>query len=170
MGFQLGIRPLTMAEQELAMLQHRPAFTRTRRHPWVWRGVVQPRPDGQVFILDMDAGDRSGAVLRIWCLEPALVPTKETGRPPHTFADGSLCVNDRDATEYEFIALTTVPWIYSWLFFYEHWLETGTWDGPQAPGHELGAEKPVETAKPRPITTNARRSTRSPKRTRGTAA
>jgi hypothetical protein len=169
-AFQRGIRPLTMAEQELAMLQHRPAFTRTRRHPWVWRGILQVREQGQIYVIDMDAGDRSGARVQIWVREPTLVPYKNTGRPPHTFADGSLCVTERTAMANEFRADTTVPWIYSWFYFYERWLETGIWYGPQAEGHELGAAKPPEAAKPRRGTPDDRPPTRAPKRSRGEAA
>jgi len=150
------------------MLQHRAAFTRTRRNPWVWRGVVQPRPDGQVFIIDMEAGHRSGGIIKIWVREPTLVPTKETGRPPHTYADESLCVHDEVVSAYESIAATTVPWIYSWFYFYERWLETGTWDGPQSPGHEVGASTPAEVAKQEPTATKVPGSTSAP--TRGMAA
>ena len=131
MGFQRGMRPITMPEQELAMLQHRPAITRTGRRPWVWRCRISARPGGQAYVFDIDGGHWSGGGVKIWCREPALIPELVTGRPPHTFADGSLCVSDRLPEDFEFIALTTVPWLYSWLFFYEHWLDTGEWIGPQ---------------------------------------
>ncbi|MDQ6794930.1 MAG: hypothetical protein M3067_08970, partial [Chloroflexota bacterium] len=127
-----------MAEQEFAMLAHRPAITRIRRKPWVWRCVIRGSPGGQVYVIDIDGGLRSGGGVKIWCREPALVPEPVTTRPPHTYADGSLCVNDRSPSEYEFIAFTTVPWLYSWLFFYDHWLDMGEWVGPQAEGHEVG--------------------------------
>lgn len=87
-----------------------------------------------------------------------------------SFDDGSLCASDRVALGYEFIADTTVPWIYSWFYFYERWLETDTWFGPQAPGHELGAAKPVEPDRSTPVTTAARPPTRAPKGSRGAAA
>ena len=170
MAFQRGIRPLTMAEQELAMLLHRPVFTHTRRNPWVWRGIVRAGPNGQSFVIDIEAGYRSGGGVRILCREPVLVPTRETGRPPHTFDDGSLCVNDRSPTAYQFLAETTVPWIYSWIFFYERWLDTGTWDGPQSPGHELGAPKPAGAAGPNHVAGDARPRTRASKRTPGEPA
>jgi hypothetical protein len=159
-----------MAEQELAMRKHRPVFTRTRRHPWVWRGLVQVRPGGQVYVIDVRAGHESGDKVEIRVLEPTLVPVTATGRPPHTFENGALCVNDRAASAYEFLSDTTVPWIYSWLYFYERWLETGIWYGPQAPGHELGAAKPAEPDRPRPVTSGARPPTRAPKRTSDEAA
>jgi hypothetical protein len=169
-AFQRGVRPLTMAEQELAMLQHRPAFTRTRRHPWVWRGIIEVRENGQTYVIDMDAGERSGARVQILVREPILVPYKDTGRPPHTFADGSLCINERTATAHEFHADTTVPWIYSWFYFYERWVETGVWYGPQAEGHELGAAKPADAVRAQPAGGSVRPPTRPPKRTRGEAA
>lgn len=170
MAFQRGIRPLTMAEQELAMLRHRPAFTRTRRHPWVWRGLIQVRKHGQTYVIDMDVGCWSGSRVRVLVREPTLVPFQDTGRPPHSFDDGSLCVSDRVASAHEFHADTTVPWIYSWFYFYERWLETDIWFGPQAPGHEIGAVKPVEPDPPAPIPRDARPPTRGANGKRGKAA
>ncbi|MDQ3688962.1 MAG: hypothetical protein M3406_02805 [Chloroflexota bacterium] len=163
------MRPITMAEQEFAMLEHRPAITRMRRKPWVWRCVISARSGGQVYVIDIEGGFRSGGGVKLWCREPALVPEAVTGRPPHTFADGSLCVNDRTPNEYEFIAFTTVPWLYSWLFFYEHWLDTGEWVGPQVEGHEVGGGPSAPTVKESPSAPKAPRPP-SPKRTRGEAA
>ena len=169
MGFQRGMRPITMPEQELAMLQHRPAITRRTRNPWVWRCKISARPGGQVYVIDIDGGFRSGGVVKIWCREPALVPEPATGRPPHTFGDGSLCVNDRSPSDSEFIALTTVPWLYSWLFFYEHWLDTGEWIGPQVEGHEVGRAAAASPAKKPPAAPKATRP-QPAKRPRGQAA
>lgn len=151
------------------MLEHRPAITRTRREPWVWRGVIGARPGGQVYVIDIDGGFRSGAGVNIWCREPALVPEPVTRRPPHTFGDGTLCVNDRSPSNFEFIAFTTVPWLYSWLFFYEHWLDTGEWVGPQVEGHEVGGAELAPPVKEPPSAPKAPRPP-SPKRTRGEAA
>lgn len=139
--FQGGVPVPSMAHQDFAMQKHR-TFRRLRKNPWTWRGLLRARAEGQVYVIDIEAGRRPGGRIRIWCREPDLVPLRSTGRPPHTFADGSLCVNDRAPSTYEFIADTTVPWIYSWLYFYERWVETGVWYGPQAPGHEIAAAAP----------------------------
>jgi hypothetical protein len=163
------MRPITMLEQEFAMLEHRPAITRTRRKPWVWRGRISTRPGGQIYVIDIDGGFRSGGGVKILCREPALVVEPATGRPPHTFGDGSLCVNDRSPNDFEFIAFTTVPWLYSWLYFYEHWLDTGEWVGPQAEGHEVGGASAASPLKEPPATSKAPQPAR-PKRTRGEAA
>ena len=80
-GFQRGMRPITMPEQELAMLQHRPAITRSTRNPWVWRCKISARPGGQVYVIDIDGGFRSGGGVKIWCREPALVPEPGDGPP-----------------------------------------------------------------------------------------
>jgi len=151
------------------MLEHRPAVTRTRRKPWVWRCKISTRHGGQVYVIDIDGDIRSGGGVKIWCREPALVLEPVTGRPPHTFDDGSLCVNDRSPNDYEFIAFTAVPWLYSWLFFYEHWLDTGEWVGPQVAGHEVGRGPSATPEKKPPSAPKASRPP-TPKRTRGEAA
>ena len=151
------------------MLKHRPAITGSRRKPWLWRCNISAWPGGHLYVIDIDGGFRSGGGIKIWCREPTLVPEPVTGRPPHTFTDGSLCVNDRSPSDFEFIAFTTVPWLYSWLFFYEHWLDTGEWVGPQVKGHEVGAGPSAQPVKEPSSTPKAPRPA-SPRRTRGEAA
>ena len=61
-------------------------------------------------------------------------------RPPHLYDDGSLCLYypkdvgkrwERNSK----IAETIIPWTALWLHYYELYLETGEWLGPEAP-HE----------------------------------
>jgi hypothetical protein len=159
-----------MVDQEMAMLRHRGVFTKIRRHPWVWRGLVRTHAGGQVYVIDIDAGVRPGDVVRIWCREPVLVPLGDTGRPPHTFGDGSLCVNNEPPSRFKFLAETVVPWIYSWLYFYERWLETGDWLGPQSPGHEVERASSEGPVKDEPSSEEQRPMDSAPSRKRGTAA
>ena len=66
---------------------------------------------------------------------------------PHRFADASLCLYyPKDSIEHRWRAemppaLTIVPWTAEWLLWYELWLETGTWYGPEAP-HGSGPKRP----------------------------
>ena len=55
-------------------------------------------------------------------------------RPPHTYEDKSLCLFHRKNYDWEkafLIAKNIVDWTASWAFFYEYWLQTGTWAGPE---------------------------------------
>lgn len=56
---------------------------------------------------------------------------------PHTYpSDGSLCLYKPGVVKWNerrLVAHTIVPWTLAWLIFYEGWLETGIWFGPEAP-------------------------------------
>ena len=55
---------------------------------------------------------------------------------PHLYADGRLCLYKPDIfvwTNRHSIAKDIVPLVYAWLYFYEKWVETGKWLGPEAP-------------------------------------
>ena len=152
------------------MLRHRGVFTKIRRHPWVWRGQVRTHAGGQVYVIDIDAGVRPGDAVRIWCREPVLVPLGDTGHPPHTFGDGSLCVNDEPPARFKFLAETVVPWVYSWLYFYERWLETGEWLGLQTPGHEVERATSEQPDKVEPRSADPDPAGTPPTRNRGMGA
>jgi hypothetical protein len=54
--------------------------------------------------------------------------------PPHTFSDNSLCLFHRSNYNWTkdcLIAKNIVGWTAAWIFFYEYWLQTGTWAGPE---------------------------------------
>lgn len=56
--------------------------------------------------------------------------------PPHTYNDKSLCLFHRknyDWTKDCLIAKNIVDWTAAWAFFYEYWLQTGIWEGPEVP-------------------------------------
>lgn len=55
---------------------------------------------------------------------------------PHTYSDGSLCLYKPGViqwSERRLVARSVMPWTVAWLIFYEGWLETGIWFGPEAP-------------------------------------
>ena len=37
------------------------------------------------------------------------------------------------------IAKDIVPWTAAWIYFYEYWLRTGEWVGPEAPHGKVGS-------------------------------
>lgn len=66
---------------------------------------------------------------KVWIEEPELRRRKLEERIPHTFADDRPCLCRADFRPDMLLARTIVPWLCLWLFFYESWLATGTWQG-----------------------------------------
>ena len=65
-------------------------------------------------------------------------------KPPHTYPDKSLCLFHRKNYDWEkdyLIAKNIVDWTASWAFFYEYWLQTGTWVGPEVSHCNIGEKK-----------------------------
>lgn len=55
---------------------------------------------------------------------------------PHLYEDGRLCLYKPTIfiwKDHHSIAGDIVPLVYAWLYFYEKWVETGEWLGPEAP-------------------------------------
>ena len=66
----------------------------------------------------------------VWVLDPPIAATA-----PHRYSDGSLCLyfpDDQSWKSNMFLAKTVIPWAAEWLRFYEIWLITGIWYGPEA--------------------------------------
>lgn len=66
---------------------------------------------------------------KITVLSPAINPKSK-----HLYNDGSLCVYKPDAISTStpfFYRDFLIPWIALWLFFYEKWLITRIWFGPE---------------------------------------
>ena len=111
-----------------------PGFEYTRdNHVPTWCGCLQPGETSSVYRLRIHyrfAGRRSKSP-KVW----AQSPTVSTDAP-HRYADGSLCLyypRERSWTPHKYISETIVPWAAMWLAFYEVWLVTGQWFGPEAP-------------------------------------
>lgn len=68
---------------------------------------------------------------RVSILSPALA--KDT---PHVYEGGYLCLYHPDNFRWngdKFISKEIVRWTCAWLYFYEYWLQTGEWVGPEVP-------------------------------------
>ena len=94
-----------------------------------WFGTLSPRP-GSSYRIRIDYGV-AGAP-KVYLVDP---PMRE--ECPHTWGGGRMCVfwpGDPDHAVWEthsLIAETILPWSQSWLYYYELWLETGEWRGPE---------------------------------------
>jgi len=121
---------LTIGQQIAAMGCYFPDFVYCReKNIPTWHGTLQP------------SGKSPAYHVRV-VYSPPKLPKVFVVSPPlesnacHRYSDGSLCLYyplDGSWTSDIFIAKTIVPWAALWLAFYELWLSTGTWYGPEAP-------------------------------------
>jgi hypothetical protein len=94
-----------------------------------WLGPLQPLPGSAIYQVRVTWRDRRAPDVRVeW---PAI-----RRDAPHLYGPNRLCLfypTDRSWRPELYIANTIVPWAAEWLLFYEYWLDTGTWYGPEAP-------------------------------------
>ena len=128
---------ITPGMNNIAMRQLFPDFTFDwKKGTSTWRGWLQPRPDEQKYRVCITY--RNGDKPRVKIIRPELAP-----KTPHLYAGEYLCLYypaDRTWHSGLYVATTIVPMTAEWLLFYELWLQTGTWWGPEAP-HSPGAAK-----------------------------
>jgi hypothetical protein len=131
---------LTVMQQDQQMRARHPRFrsVTNRGNRILWTGLLQPTPRSDSYEVEIEYEVPVRPEVRI--LSPRLRIQEGCLRPPHTFEDWSLCVHEaRDWNANILIALTIVPWICAWLYFYEVWLDTGAWLGggthPDLPQH-----------------------------------
>lgn len=126
---RFGNSDIAVGRQVFNMQSLFPTFKYQRvRHCPTWTGTLAPTGKNQY-------------VIKVEYLYP-LQPTVWIVRPqvhkeaPHRYSNGSLCLHlpkDRSWSPTMFIAETILPWTAEWLAFYEIWLLTRKWYGPEAP-------------------------------------
>lgn len=116
-----------------------PEFVRERDMPpgeALWRGHIRPRKDMRRYTVSV--WYRLGKTPKVWVREVVLSGSRRPA--PHLWADNSLCLFKEGTRagewkwqETESIAHTLLYWTSHWLLFYELWLDTDRWWGPEAP-------------------------------------
>ena len=107
-------------------------YSRSNNLP-TWHGIIQPTPlspNYRVKIVYRYDNSFSKSP-NVWILSPDI-----RHNAPHRYSDNSLCLyfpNDKSWTPNKFISTPIIPWTSLWLAFYEIWLETDYWYGPEAP-------------------------------------
>ena len=117
--------------QRAAMRSRYPALTASReRGAAVFSGALEPWGGGAAYDVAVRVFDWADPEVRV--VRPAIRPGA-----PHVYDDdGLLCLYHPRRRPWrldDLAALTVVPWAQLWLYFYEAWLETGVWWGPEAP-------------------------------------
>ncbi|HBJ2623058.1 TPA: hypothetical protein LA827_002843 [Clostridium botulinum] len=72
---------------------------------------------------------------KVFVIKPEILKSS-----PHIYPDGALCLYyplDKNYTNrFSIISDTIIPWTAEWLYYYEKWLASGVWFGPEAPHQE----------------------------------
>jgi len=73
---------------------------------------------------------------KVYILSPEILD-----KAPHRYLDKSLCLYypyDKDFNnKISLISDTIIPWTVEWLYYYELWLKTGVWWGPEVLHNEI---------------------------------
>lgn len=129
---------ISLGVQEMMMRRHFPGFKYSRENNIpTWRGTLQPSDASPIYSIKVvyrynNQGSRSP---NVWVISPAIKANAK-----HRYSNGSLCLyfpSDGSWTPNELISQTIIPWASLWLRFYEIWLETDCWYGPEAPHNGL---------------------------------
>ncbi|MCC7230887.1 MAG: hypothetical protein IT203_10880 [Fimbriimonadaceae bacterium] len=130
LGPRRGRTPLSSAIQQSAMKRSFPGFRSTfSGTTGIWKGKLQPQPGSPVY----------SVVVRYRPGHPPEVRVKSPQirrDAPHVYPGGILCLywpKDRNWDSSKLVAETIVPWTAEWLLYYELWLDTGEWLGPESP-------------------------------------
>lgn len=92
-------------------------------------GVLQPLPELPVYTVSITYRGNSDPKVKI--ISPHLVEN-----PPHFYRNtGTLCLYSSENFKWsreKLVADNIISWTASWIYFYEVWLQTGNWYGPEA--------------------------------------
>ena len=95
----------------------------------VCTGRIQPTPLNLSYLVRIEYSPPR--VPQAWLLDPILEPRSREDDIPHTYGNERPCFFDpkNDWRPDMKIAVTIIPWLSLWLFYYEVWRATGTWYG-----------------------------------------
>jgi len=106
----------------------------------VWKGFLQPSSLSENYLVTLR--HRPGWNPETRVLFPELKIREGFNSLPHIYPDGSVCLHViGDWRPWMYLADYIVPWLSTWLYFYEVWYGTGYWLGggthPNKPEHRM---------------------------------
>ncbi|MCE3294296.1 MAG: hypothetical protein K0R65_10 [Crocinitomicaceae bacterium] len=116
--------------QVYAMKAHFPQFKHKdlRNGSIMFTGKLQVKPEFPVYTVSIEYRGNKRPKAKI--IRPKLVVN-----PPHFYhQDDTLCLYHKKNYYWQkenSLALDIVPWVAGWIYFYEIWLQTGKWYGPE---------------------------------------
>lgn len=120
-----------MDVQIRAMKQRYPQFKHKKEgNTIVFEGNLQVKPEFPVYTISILYRGSLPPIVKV--VNPQLVEN-----PPHVYrsAENKLCLyhpSNFNWTKEKLVAKEIIEWSAGWLYFYEVWLETGVWYGPEA--------------------------------------
>lgn len=108
-----------------------PQFRVTKRGQFdiEFKGDLLVKPVFPVYTVSINYRGNLRPLVKI--IKPLLVQD-----PPHFYKiSQSLCLyhpRNYNWTKEKLIARNIVPWTSAWIYFYEKWLQTGKWFGPES--------------------------------------
>ncbi|XZL28672.1 hypothetical protein ACSXAG_02875 [Clostridium perfringens] len=121
---------VTLGLQLLHIKQNFPSFKFYKtKSKYYWIGQLTPSGNNTYTVKIVYQHKKHP---KVFVLKPAILKSS-----PHTYSDKSLCLyypldNDYN-NQLSIIADTIIPWTAEWLYYYEKWLDSGIWWGPEAP-------------------------------------
>lgn len=103
----------------------------------IFYGKIRPTPEMDEYVVKIIYNGTCKNPT-VYVISPQL--DKDT---PHIYSDGCLCLYHPNNFKWDcrkFIANEIVQWTTAWLYFYECWLDTGVWYGPEVQ-HESNKNK-----------------------------
>lgn len=127
----------------------------------VWLGQLRPLAQTYDIRVEMAAGCADLDLIYPWragsvrVLGGMVRPAPDGSPVPHLYGawndpqGANLCLYyppDETMALGHQVAQQLLPWAYEWLHYYEMWVVTGVWSGPEAP-HRVGETPPAADAK-----------------------
>lgn len=143
---KFGLQVLGLREQAARIRMVCPNFNyHVRGGELVGHASMQPAPHCESYSFQLRY--RVGQNPKIVILEPRLRLRDDQDRIPHTYGENEPCLfrPGVDWSKEDSIATTVIPWLATWLFYYEVWHATGEWYGGGEHPPRDDDEQPTET-------------------------
>jgi hypothetical protein len=122
-------KPLSIAIQQACIRERFPQFHYSRSRS-IWTGKLRPTITSPYYLVEISY--KISKIPHVLVLNPMLHPSA-----PHIYKKSSeLCLyypEDGSWNSRKLLGETIFPWTAEWLYYYELWLATGQWFGPEAP-------------------------------------
>jgi hypothetical protein len=125
-------KPYDSGIQVQAMKARYPSFKAKRKSDGsiVFTGQLQVKPELPVYTVQVVYN--GNAMPFVYILDPLPVVGA-----PHIYSNTkSLCLYHKDNYRWhkeKLIATDIMGWTAGWIYFYEYWLQSGDWIGPEVP-------------------------------------
>ncbi len=124
-------KPFNITVQIGAMKSHYPQFKAIKHSEGKieFIGKLVVKAELPIYTVSITYRGNSSPIVKV--IDPPLV-----SNPPHFYSNThSLCLFHPENFQWRgdrLISKVIVPWTASWIYFYEVWLQTGKWYGPEA--------------------------------------